>query len=216
MSWVEAIREISILIGIWVAIVGLDSWRRVHIGKRQLELAEETLALFYEAVDALHKMRYPGSFSFETDAIKQLDGETNQQWQARRKASIVFERYNHYQELFGKLHAMRYRFMAQIGKEQAKPFDDLQKVVNELNIAARRLARRWAKESFPDEKLWQKHIDEIEKYEAIFWEDEVEPDPINPKLDKIIDTIEKTCSKIIQDQGSLAAFFNRPLFRKSG
>jgi hypothetical protein len=43
------IRDISILIGIWVAIYSIDSWRREFQGKRQIELAEETLAMFYEA-----------------------------------------------------------------------------------------------------------------------------------------------------------------------
>jgi len=53
METIAVLKELSLLIGIWVAIYGIDSWRREHKGKRQLELAEETLALFYEARDVI-------------------------------------------------------------------------------------------------------------------------------------------------------------------
>ncbi len=46
MSWIDVLSQVSILIGIWVAIAGLQAWRKEHIGKRQVELAEDMLALF--------------------------------------------------------------------------------------------------------------------------------------------------------------------------
>jgi len=46
METLLTIKELSLLIGIWVVIYGVDSWRREHKGKRQIELAEETLSLF--------------------------------------------------------------------------------------------------------------------------------------------------------------------------
>lgn len=76
--------------------------------------------------------------------------------------------------------------MAQIGKEQAKPFDDLNDVRNENFSAAIRLARLWSKNHFRTEEEIQSHIKNKEKYEDIFWDDGSENDPINPKLDKII------------------------------
>lgn len=45
MDWLEVLTQISIL----VAIYGINAWRREYVGKRQLELAEDSLALFYEA-----------------------------------------------------------------------------------------------------------------------------------------------------------------------
>ena len=65
MDWIEIIKQISILFGIGVAIYGIDAWRREHVGKRQLELAEDTLALFYEAADAIKHIRHPASFGQE-------------------------------------------------------------------------------------------------------------------------------------------------------
>ena len=153
MEYIGYIRDISLLIGIWVAIHGLDSWRREHTGKRQLQLAEDALALFYEASDAIHHIRHCVSHSHETDDVEKAEGETDKQWEARKNASVVFKRYNSYQELFGKIRAMRYRFMAQFGQDAAKPFDDLQAIVSKVIVAARMLARLWARDHFCQRQL---------------------------------------------------------------
>ena len=210
----ESIQNVSMLIGIWVAIYGINSWRREHTGKRKIEIAEETLALFYEARDAIHHIRHPASFPHETDDIEKAEGEREQEWKARKNASVVFKRYNSYQALFGKLQAIRYRFMAQFGKEKAKPFDDLNGIVTEITVAARMLARLWARDRFPTEESENKHQEAIERNEAKFWEGLAETDPINPKLDKLIDEIEETCSTIIRGNGTLYSFLNKPRFLK--
>ena len=137
MHVIEILKEISILISIWVAICGIDSWRREHVGKRKIELAEDILASFYEARDVIKYMRCPVSLSHETDNIKRGDKETEEEYQDRRNASIVFKRYNEHVELFNKLHAMRYRFMVQVGKNESKPFDDLRTLINGITLSAR-------------------------------------------------------------------------------
>src|SRR5690348_16339935 len=123
VKWLDVVQQVSLLLGIWVAIYGIDSWRREHVGRRQLELAEDALALFYEAADAIRHIRHPASFGDEYKSIERGSGETDAALNARKNASIVFVRYNQHQETFNKLHAMRYRFMAQLGKDRAKAFD---------------------------------------------------------------------------------------------
>ena len=182
MDLAEGINQISIFIGIWVAIYGIDSWRREHAGKRQLELAEDTLAMFYEAADAIEHIRYPMGSTSETEELEKGEHETDDQFQARRNASVVFFRYKQYQELFNKIHASRYRFMAQIGKDEAAPFEDLRNIINEIIISARRLARLWARNSFRNDEQWEKHLKQLERHEAVFWEGLDEDDPINPKM----------------------------------
>ena len=41
----ETIKNLSILLGVWLAIYGIDSWRRELKGRREIELAEETLRI---------------------------------------------------------------------------------------------------------------------------------------------------------------------------
>ena len=215
MEWLEILKLISIIVAIWVAIYGIDAWRREHVGKRQLELAEDTLALFYEASDAIKHMRHPISHSPETEEIERGETESDANYQARKNASVVFYRYNQYQKLFNKIHESRYRFMAQIGKTEAVPFDDLRYIINEIAISARMLARLWARDYFRTDEQWEKHQAQIDKHEAVFWDGLEENDPINPRVDKVIEDIEKTCQSIISGKGTLHGFLNTKLRKGS-
>jgi len=192
------LRDIAVIIGIGIAIYNINSWRREHIGKRKIELAEDTLTLFYEAVDVIHYLRSPGSFASETKDIKQMNGESEDAYQARKNASVLLKRYNEHKELFSRIHAMRYRFMVQIGKEEAKPFDELRKIILELISSARRLSRLWARSHFRTEEQWTKHQQDVKKYESVFWEGWSENDSINPRVEKVLSDIERICHKIIR------------------
>ena len=213
METIAILKELSLLIGIWVAIYGIDSWRREHKGKRQMELAEETLALFYEARDVIAYIRNIFSYSSETEGIEQGENESEERFEARKQASVVFKRYNERQELFNKIHSMRYRFMAQIGKEKAEPFDELRKIVNEIFVSARMLSQLWSRRHFRTQEQEDKHYESIERHEAIFYEGIEEEDPIIPHINKLVDEIEITCKAIISGKGTLHGFLNRPLKR---
>ncbi len=211
MSLIEIGKTVTVFLGIGVALYGIDSWRREHIGKRKVELCEDVLALFYEAVDAINHIRHPVSFKSETDNIEKQPGETSEQYKARKDASIVFERYNENLALFNKIYAMRYRFMAQLGKDKAKPFEDLRSIISEINSSARILARLWARNNFRTDQAWDDHQKKVEKYEAIFWEGTEEDDPIISKLVIIINDIEAICKSEISGQGSLYSLLNMNL-----
>ena len=204
METIAILKELSLLIGIWVAIYGIDSWRREHKGKRQMELAEETLALFYEARDVIAYIRNIFSYSSETEGIEQGENESEERFEARKQASVVFKRYNERQELFNKIHSMRYRFMAQIGKEKAEPFDELRKIVNEIFVSARMLSQLWSRRHFRTQEQEDKHYESIERHEAIFYEGIEEEDPIMPRIKKLVDEIEITCKAIISVACALA------------
>jgi len=208
---IEALQQISVLIGIWVAIYGIDSWRREHVGKRQMELAEEALALFYEAEDAINHIRHPMSFSTETEHIERGEQETESQFQARKNASVVFHRYNEHQELFNKIHAMRYRFMAQIGKAEAEPFDELRKILNEIILSARMLARLWSRDHFRTDEQWERHHEEIARHEAVFWGGASE-DAVVIKVKSAISKIERSCRDIISEKNSLHGMLKAKLW----
>lgn len=214
MDIIITIREISLLIGILIAIYSIDSWRREHTGKRRIELAEETLASFYQARDAISHIRYPGASESETADLKRGESESDNDFEARKRASIAFSRYNKYQELFSRLHSLRYQFMARIGTEEAKPFDDLRSIVNEILGSARLLARLWARDHFRTDQQWENDLKYIEKYERVFREGMSEEDPINPRADRVIENIETVCKGIITGQGTLHHFLNKPLWKR--
>ena len=211
MDWPEVLKQISIIIAIWVAIYGIDSWRREHTGKRRIELVEDALALFYEASDAIRHIRGPMSYDFETKEVEKIERESEKAYQARKKASVVIVRYNQHQELFNKLYAMRYRFMAQIGKEEAMRFDELRVITNEIILSGRMLAHLWAKDYFRTDEQWNAHHEQVDKYESVFWDSMSEDDPINPKLDEVITKMEVTCKRVVEAKNSLYGMLNIPL-----
>lgn len=143
----------------------------------------------------------------------QLNRESTKkkEFEARKKASAIFVRYNQNKELFNKIHSLRYRFMAQIGKEKAKPFDDLNQIVKEIISSAHLLTILWPERYFNTEEDKTKHYEQIKKAEKIFWDTFSKDDPINPKIDKVIADIEEVCKSVIMAKGTLHGLLNWPI-----
>jgi hypothetical protein len=198
-----------------LALYGIDAWRREHTGKRRIELAEDTLALFYEAADVIAHVRSPISFGHEHQEITRGEAESNEQFEARKRASIVFVRLAPHAELFSRLHAMRYRFMAQVGKEQAQAFVDLRTIVNDIQSAAHMLARLWPRDQFRDQVAFDAHRSMVERYEAIFGWGLAEEDPIPPRLKAVIEVIEGVCQPVISGKKALFSRLRRSADKKA-
>ncbi len=99
VKWSEFIRDASIVIASLTAIFGINAWRREFRGKRQIELAEETLALFYEANDAVRHIRSPVGWANEGQSRKAYPNETAEEKQRLDAAFVAIERYQRYQDL---------------------------------------------------------------------------------------------------------------------
>jgi hypothetical protein len=216
MSLAEAAsvaQSASVILAALFAVYGLDSWRREHVGKRRIELAEDVLANFYQAKDAIEHMRSPFGFGGEGTTRKRAENEKAEHSQALDGAYVLIERYRTHAELFAKLHSMRYRFMAQVSVEAAKPFDDLNRVVNELISSAHEMARlstvpEW---SIRTEEAEEKHHERVQKVHAIYYGTGGDDDPIHSRVLKVVENIETTCRGIIESKGTLFSLLNRRL-----
>ena len=207
---VEVIASVSVIVASGAAIYGINAWRREFKGKRDIELAEEVLALFYEARDAIKSIRSPLGFQGEGSTRKPQEGETPEQKAARDSVYVVFERYEKRQEPFNKLRSKRYQFMVRFGYESIKPFDDIEQIVREIFGAARRLAHLYVKNMAASTAVKEnQHSQQVEKHETIFWDTFGEDDPINPRLDQVISDIERICRPIIMEQKGIVPFFRR-------
>ncbi len=215
MNVLETMRDLFIFGTAVIAIYGIDSWRRGSSAKKQIELAEETLGLFYEAEDVIRVIRYPGSYGGESSTRKYSESDDLKQKEARDKAYVLIRRYLKYKEIFNTIHSMRYRFMVMFGKQSAEPFDELHKLVKGILLSARRLAEIWAIDSsnIPQVDL-EKHEYRQDQYEAIIWE-ESEDDEVNAKLKAIIKRIEDTCRFIIISRGTAYSFIKYKLDKLS-
>lgn len=189
----EVVNTLAIVIASIVAICGINAWRKEFQGKRKIELAEEVLALFYEAKDAIRAIRNPLSYQGEGKTRKPEENETPREKEARDRVYFVYERFEKRQEIFNKLHSKRYQFKARFGPEKDKPFEDLKDIVIDIQVSATSLAMTWSE---PYDNNDQKIKDEIRKDESVIWSISKD-DPIKPRVEKVILDIEAICRPII-------------------
>lgn len=197
MQIIQFLANMATLVAACVAVYGIHKWRAEHRGAKQIDLAEETLASFYNAQDALAYVRNIAGFSSETEGVVRGEHESEKDYNARKNAAVVFKRFQDQHEVFSKLHALRYRFMATFGKSAAKPFDELNEIVWDVKRAAMRLGRLWARDYFATEEQANKHQEELQQYESIFWAG-FDPDPLLPRINACVSTMESTCRAIIE------------------
>jgi len=193
------IQSISIIIASTVAIIGINSWRQEAKWKRKFELAEDVLSTFYDIKDRIVIIRSPFSSGSEGTSRKQNPNETHEQKQAYDNAYIPFERYNNEKEAFIHLYTLKYRFMAVFGKESAKPFDEIKKIVNEILASARILGTHyWQRQGKPfrTDQDFDKHLEKMSQYEARIYSGLEEDDKISKRVDDAIAEIEQLCSEI--------------------
>jgi hypothetical protein len=170
-------------------------------GRKEYDLAEEVLASFYEAKDRIRAIRSPFGYQGEGSSRKASVNESDAEKQIYDQAYVATERYQKYQDVFNKLHAQRYRFMALFGIEKAKPFDELQSVLNDIFIAANMLSFYWKRQEFArhmSNDEFAKHLKEMEAHESVFWKKSEENDAIDRRVNAIISEIEPICAKVIQ------------------
>lgn len=178
-------------------VYGIDSWRREHFGRKRTDLAEQTLALFYEARDALSAIRSPLGWSGEGKSRKKDPDETPDQAAILDNGYVVWERYETRKDVFNRLHSMRYRFMAEIGVLEAEPFEQLRRILNRILGASKSLADLHLKatsgmRNAPDFKSL------IDEEQGVMSEGYAKPDRIKLEIDNLVSDMETTCRGIIR------------------
>lgn len=206
MSATDVITSVSVAIAAVSFVVGVSAWKREFVGKRRIELAESVLALFYEAEDAIREIRNPVSFSDEGKTRKRAEGERDEESKLLDSAYVVFERYEKREKLFAQLRSMKYRVMASFGEGAGEPFNELNKVINEIFIAARMLGSHyWPHQGRApmNGEAFQRQLDGMHEQEAVFWYMGDKRDQIGPRVRKAVEDIEAVTRQAVASQLSL-------------
>lgn len=193
MTIPDVITAISVAIAAIAFVAGVNAWKREFVGKRRIELIENVLALFYEAQDAIREIRNPFSFSGEGTTRKRSEHEREEETQLLDQAYVVFERYQKREKLFAELRSMKYRVMATFGSKAGEPFDELNMVLNEIFSSARILGTYYWKRqgrTQMSEEEFKRHLEQMNKHEAIFWFMGEEKDEITPRVQRSVEKIE--------------------------
>lgn len=203
-----SIQVVATLIATGTVVWGINTWRREHIGRKKIDLAEEILALAYEARDAFERIRYPLELAGEGGSRTSGREETPDEKAALNYAYIPVERWNERADLFAKLRSLRYRFMALNGKEYDKPFDELVKIRCDLARPYRALKLKIddLHKRRPGENDSPKYKEELneswEKWQqdrdAQFGDDG--DDLLIGRFDKMVHSLENLCRTVIASQ----------------
>lgn len=166
-------QALSIFAACWAIIAGIGAWKREFIGKRKIELAEETLAIYFEIKDAIAFIRSPFSSNTEGNTRKHSENETKAEKQLLDRGYIVFERYEKKKDIFVRFNTLKYKFMAVFGPENEEIFTTTNQVINSIFISANMLAtyywQRQGKVQMEADEF-EKHLHEMQRHEGIFWE----------------------------------------------
>jgi hypothetical protein len=171
----------------------VDLDRALEAWKRRTEFAEEVLGDFYQARDIIQSARSPGGFGAEGTTREKEIWETESDTRLLNSYFRTLERLDKKTEFFAQLLARRYRFIAIFGPESAKPYDDFWRVRGEIIVAVQMLLQTHRQRelgSLPqDRKTWET---------TMGWMHTAQ-DPIEVRLNQIIEDIEKTCRPAIQE-----------------
>lgn len=213
----DILQSISVMLACWAVIAGIDVWRREFVGKRRIELAEETLEAFFAVRDAVAFIRNPFSNTDEGSSRKQREYETKAETELLNRAYIVYERYQAKKEVFSRFSTLKYRFMAAFGKDTEEIFLTTIKTVNRIFVAAQKLGshywqRQGRVEMSGDE--FRKHLDEMHREEAVFWDMDRDDDEIKKELNAVLSDLERVTAPAFEDSTTLYGFLTKRLCKK--
>jgi len=196
MDILEMIRDIAVIVASLSAVYSLGTWRREFRGKRDIELAEKVLELFYKAERAIEAIRFP---IYDLRVGQEREPEKNEmpeQKKARDRAWVVFKKIRDHADIFEQLYAMRFRFMARFGKDKVMPFDEIKEVVDEIWVSAQELAELWAVQMERGEFADEQTMKETKKFQEVIWYCG-KRDQVKPRLKRSVSEIEGICRPII-------------------
>lgn len=189
-EWVSAAASLVVAgaaaIAAWQGVKGLNAWRTEALGRRRMELAEDALSDFYEARNAFHFIRSPYSPVGESKDRPITKDEQPQHKDRIDTYWAHLKRLDEKGELFSRVFAKQYRIMAAFGPESQTLYNELKDIRFEVTLAAQRLIRA-VKYPRDDEKA----LDRFEKDEEIIWEGSADSDPIEKRLETLMEKVER-------------------------
>lgn len=209
-------QAIAIVTACWAIVSGVGAWKREFIGKRKIELAEETLATYFEIEDAIAFIRNPWSSGNEGSSRKRGAYELEAESKLLDRGHIVFERYESKKDIFVRFNTLKYKFMAVFGTETENIFKDTNQILNSIFTSANMLATHyWQRQGRVEMEAdeFQKHLDEMHQHEGIFWDRYNEDDEIRSQLMSIQELLEKVTKPCFEEPMKSYTLFTKQWFK---
>lgn len=190
------LQAVSISVTAIFAIVGLNAWRRQLVGKRRIEIAEQTLLAAYKMRDAFTYFRSVGAFTGEGRSRPDRDDEPEAIRSQGDAYFVPIERIKATSDAFAEFSKAALMCEVYFGTATAKPFHDVLRMRNRVVISARMLLTM----------TQQKRNDakNRDRWEADIWEGshpEIR-DEIAETVSVAIQTIEAMCRPLLAGKRS--------------
>jgi len=208
-------QAVAVVAACWAIISGVGAWKREFIGKRKIELAEDTLAAFFEIKDAIAFIRSPWSSGTEGSTRKRSEHENKAERELLDRGYIVFERYESKKEVFVRFNTLKYKFMAVFGTDTESIFKDTNQTLNSIFSSANMLSTHyWQRQGRVkmEEDEFQKHLDEMHKHEGIFWDRYNDDDEVRKQLAETQESLETTTKPCFEEPMKTYSIFTAKWF----
>jgi hypothetical protein len=195
------INTLAVCSGVGLAFWSVGKWRAEQIGKRQCELAEDALALMYEAQWVFDYVRSPAEFEGEGSTRTGQADESVPVRVALNHQFVPLERMNARSDYFTKVTGLYPRYKAIFGRKAAVPVEEILKVRSEIIHAARMLSHytRSNLEGATPETVDRRRKNQ-EKLEEVKWKGAGEPDPIDARLAGATAKLAENVAPILQSR----------------
>lgn len=166
----------------------LDKWRTETIGKRRLELAEDVLFGFYQVREIIQDAR-----TALVDAREMVREEGVPDDIARSAHYAPMRRLRNSFDKIVELRAQRHRFAAVFGIEATAPWNEIERVLSDMDAASDALLRNRHEHvppTDPSAEFYHKQRRILARRS--------EGDPITPRLDAAVAQVEAVCAPLIR------------------
>lgn len=166
----------------------LSRWKAETIGKRRVEVAESTLVAFYQMQEIIKAIRAPLILPSEMEPEEGVPEEVT-----RSGYYAALKRIESYKENYSDFRTKRYIFSALFGRGNMQPWDEINKIFNEMYGAADTLIRGRNDRTQPGDGTFELYRDLRRVIARI--DDE---DKIDARVEKAITSIEAICRPAIE------------------
>ena len=195
------VQAFSIFVACWTINAGVGAWRREFIGKRQIELAEQALASFFEVKDAIIYIRNPFLMKSEGSSREHQENESIEEARILDRGYVSIERYALKEKVFSDFNIVKYRYMAAFGSDKEDIFTSIAIELNKIFNAAHTLATIYWKRGNQEFALSQgndQYMKDMRHFEEIIWS----INPENNEIGKVLqaaqermEAVAKSCSQ---------------------
>lgn len=152
---------------------GVVSWRSSYLGQKKIELAEQVYELFLTCADHIGAIRSPFGYTGEGQPGQRAENETAEETEIYNRAYVAIERLERRREDFNKLFSLMPRFEFYFGATAAAPIKVVGDALNEIRSASNMLRHYWLRQGghFPEREDFERHLERMHRYEAVFGTD---------------------------------------------